>query len=92
MRCWRGEESSGERGPPQRLLNVYGPTETTTFATWYQIKAEENCEGRIPIGGRYEHSRFTSWTTISMLYPLGWRARFGSAETEWPADILSDPS
>ncbi|HEY5953489.1 MAG TPA: amino acid adenylation domain-containing protein, partial [Terrimicrobiaceae bacterium] len=38
------------RGPPQRLLNVYGPTETTTFATWYEIKAGENFEGRIPIG------------------------------------------
>lgn len=37
-------------GPPQRLLNVYGPTETTTFATWYEIKAGQNFEGRIPIG------------------------------------------
>ena len=38
------------RGPPQRLLNVYGPTETTTFATWYEIKAGQNFERRIPIG------------------------------------------
>ena len=37
-------------GPPQRLLNVYGPTETTTFATWYEIPAGQNCAGRIPIG------------------------------------------
>jgi acyl-coenzyme A synthetase/AMP-(fatty) acid ligase/acyl carrier protein len=39
-----------EGGPPQRLLHMYGPTETTTFATWYQIRAEQSCEGRIPIG------------------------------------------
>ncbi|HSK73831.1 MAG TPA: condensation domain-containing protein, partial [Pyrinomonadaceae bacterium] len=25
-----------ENGAPERLLHVYGPTETTTFATWYQ--------------------------------------------------------
>jgi non-ribosomal peptide synthetase component F len=36
--------------PPQRLLNVYGPTETATFATWYEIRAGQNWEGKIPIG------------------------------------------
>jgi amino acid adenylation domain-containing protein len=39
-----------ESGPPQRLLHVYGPTETTTFATWYQVTAEQSCARRIPIG------------------------------------------
>ncbi|WP_141554460.1 AMP-binding protein, partial [Xenorhabdus kozodoii] len=34
--------------PPKHLLNVYGPTETTTFATVYEI---DECVGRkIPIG------------------------------------------
>ena len=38
-------------GPPQRLLHVYGPTEATTFATWYEIKGTaESCPSRIPIG------------------------------------------
>jgi amino acid adenylation domain-containing protein len=39
-----------KHGPPRRLLNVYGPTETTTFATWYLV--EEGPEGltTIPIG------------------------------------------
>ena len=37
--------------PPRRLIHVYGPTETTTFATWYQIRgAAENCPWRVPIG------------------------------------------
>jgi amino acid adenylation domain-containing protein len=36
--------------PPERLIHVYGPTEATTFATWYEV-AECNDEGRsIPIG------------------------------------------
>ena len=39
-----------ENGPPQRLLHVYGPTETTTLATWCQIKADQSWAGRIPIG------------------------------------------
>ncbi|HYH44642.1 MAG TPA: amino acid adenylation domain-containing protein, partial [Thermoanaerobaculia bacterium] len=35
--------------PPRRLLNGYGPTETTTFAAWYEIR--EAPEGRpLPIG------------------------------------------
>ncbi|MDP9122859.1 MAG: condensation domain-containing protein, partial [Acidobacteriota bacterium] len=24
-------------GPPERLLHVYGPTENTTFSTWYEV-------------------------------------------------------
>ena len=27
-----------QKGPPQRLLNVYGPTETTTYATWHLVR------------------------------------------------------
>ena len=27
-----------EKGPPQRLLHVYGPTETTTYATWNLVE------------------------------------------------------
>jgi acyl-CoA synthetase (AMP-forming)/AMP-acid ligase II/acyl carrier protein len=37
-------------GAPQRLLNVYGPTETTTFATWYEVGPGQSWAGRIPIG------------------------------------------
>jgi len=37
-------------GPPQRLLNVYGPTETTTLATAYLLRANQTHAGKIPIG------------------------------------------
>jgi acyl-CoA synthetase (AMP-forming)/AMP-acid ligase II len=60
LRCvlFGGEECDGDAvrqvlqsTPPQRLFNVYGPTETTTFATWYEIKGEaESCPWRVPIG------------------------------------------
>lgn len=35
-------------GKPQRLLNVYGPTETTTFAAWHEITSTD--DRVIPIG------------------------------------------
>src|SRR5262249_3478715 len=37
-------------GAPRRLLNGYGPTESTTFATWHLVQnVQENCSN-IPIG------------------------------------------
>lgn len=35
---------------PGRLLNAYGPTETTTFATTFEIKDVESSTSSIPIG------------------------------------------
>ncbi|HKV42833.1 MAG TPA: amino acid adenylation domain-containing protein [Blastocatellia bacterium] len=35
--------------PPERLLHVYGPTESTTFATW-ELVQEVELDGRVPIG------------------------------------------
>ena len=37
-------------GPPQRLLNVYGPTESTTFATWHLVSAVDEDAATVPIG------------------------------------------
>jgi amino acid adenylation domain-containing protein len=38
------------RGAPQRLLHVYGPTEVTTFATWFEVRAVPESAHTIPIG------------------------------------------
>lgn len=37
-------------GPPGRLLHVYGPTESTTFATWHEVSAQDAQGATIPIG------------------------------------------
>jgi acyl-coenzyme A synthetase/AMP-(fatty) acid ligase/acyl carrier protein len=37
-------------GGPERLLNAYGPTETTTFAIWYHVQEVEEGATTIPIG------------------------------------------
>jgi amino acid adenylation domain-containing protein len=44
--------------PPKRLLNGYGPTETTTFATYYEC-TEDSLAGydRVPIGYALQNTR-----------------------------------
>jgi amino acid adenylation domain-containing protein/non-ribosomal peptide synthase protein (TIGR01720 family) len=37
-------------GPPRRLLHVYGPTESTTFASWHLIEDVSKGATSIPIG------------------------------------------
>jgi amino acid adenylation domain-containing protein len=37
-------------GPPRHLLHVYGPTETTTFATWHEVRDVAANAATIPIG------------------------------------------
>ncbi|NPC78897.1 non-ribosomal peptide synthase/polyketide synthase [Pyxidicoccus fallax] len=39
-----------DAGPPRRLLHVYGPTETTTFATWHRVESVDAGARSIPIG------------------------------------------
>lgn len=36
--------------PPARLLHVYGPTETTTFATWHLVREVPDRATTVPIG------------------------------------------
>jgi amino acid adenylation domain-containing protein len=37
-------------GPPCHLLHVYGPTETTTFATWHEVRDAAPNAVSVPIG------------------------------------------
>jgi amino acid adenylation domain-containing protein len=39
-----------ETGAPETLIHVYGPTETTTFATFYPVKGVRRGDRTIPIG------------------------------------------
>jgi len=39
-----------KQGPPQQLLHVYGPTENTTFTTWYRVEDVPEGALAIPIG------------------------------------------
>ena len=39
-----------KHGPPERLLHVYGPTESTTFASWYPVREVAENAKTVPIG------------------------------------------
>jgi len=43
-------------GAPRHLLHVYGPTENTTFSTWYEVKDVAEDAHTVPIGGPIAHS------------------------------------
>ena len=46
-----------ENAPPRYLLHVYGPTETTTFATWYRIEKVDEDARTVPIGRPIANTR-----------------------------------
>ena len=43
--------------PRTRIVHVYGPTETTTFATFHPLPSTERLEGTVPIGKPMEGMR-----------------------------------
>jgi amino acid adenylation domain-containing protein len=45
------------RGSPGRLLHVYGPTETTTFATWHRVEDVAEGASTVPIGRPIANTR-----------------------------------
>ncbi|MDB6053786.1 MAG: non-ribosomal peptide synthetase [Verrucomicrobiales bacterium] len=44
--------------PPHRLLHVYGPTEVTTFASWYEVKTVAEGATTLPIGRPISNTTF----------------------------------
>ena len=46
-----------EAGPPGRLLHMYGPTESTTFASWHRVEAVPAEAPTVPIGGAVSNTQ-----------------------------------
>jgi amino acid adenylation domain-containing protein len=46
-----------QSGPPQCLLNVYGPTENTTFTTWHRVERVAEATATVPIGRPVANTR-----------------------------------
>lgn len=59
-----------EAGPPERLLNVYGPTETTTFATWHLVQ-ELLDNAPVPIGKPIANTQCHVLDVRSQIVPVG---------------------
>jgi amino acid adenylation domain-containing protein/non-ribosomal peptide synthase protein (TIGR01720 family) len=56
---------------PGRLLHVYGPTESTTFATWYEVVAVGDEAATVPIGHPLENTRMWVVDRWSNPAPVG---------------------
>src|SRR5579859_401602 len=57
---------------PKRLLHVYGPTETTTFSTWYPVTSEPLAgAGTVPIGRGFADTRLYVLTPTLQPVPVG---------------------
>jgi amino acid adenylation domain-containing protein len=57
--------------PPQQLINGYGPTESTTFATTYKITAVPKGNVNIPIGRPIANTRIYLLDAHGQPVPLG---------------------
>ncbi len=57
--------------PPERLFNVYGPTECTTFTTTHNIRAVDNEAVSIPIGGPIANAQVYILDSRLQLLPIG---------------------
>ncbi|NEQ13289.1 MAG: amino acid adenylation domain-containing protein, partial [Moorea sp. SIO3E2] len=57
--------------PPQRLLHVYGPTENTTFSSWYLVKEVPEGATNIPIGRPLSNTQFYVLDQARQLVPVG---------------------
>lgn len=46
-----------KHGKPEHFLHIYGPTESTTFASWYEINAVSDTALTVPIGWPLANTR-----------------------------------
>ncbi|AFZ28126.1 amino acid adenylation enzyme/thioester reductase family protein [Cylindrospermum stagnale PCC 7417] len=60
-----------KNGPPQRMLHVYGPTESTTFATWYLVQDVAEGDTTIPIGRPISNTRCFLLDAQKQPVPIG---------------------
>ncbi len=56
------------QGAPQRLANLYGPTESTTFACWYLVEDVSEAATTVPIGWAIANTQL--YILDSDLYPV----------------------
>jgi aspartate racemase len=58
-------------GPPARILHMYGPTETTTFASWFLVEHVPDDATTIPIGRPIANTQLYLLDTHLQPVPLG---------------------
>jgi amino acid adenylation domain-containing protein len=59
-------------GPPERLLHVYGPTESTTFASWHLVDSVPEGTNTVPIGQPLGNTTLLVLDPALRPVPPGW--------------------
>jgi len=60
-----------KKGSPERLLHVYGPSENTTFSTWYLVEDVPEEATTIPIGRPISNTHCFLLDAQKQLVPIG---------------------
>ena len=61
------------QGAPQHLLHLYGPTESTTFASWYEVENVDDTDASIPIGRPIANTQIYLLDSYLKPVPIGVR-------------------
>ncbi len=64
-------EAVWQAGPPRRLVHVYGPTESTTFATWHPVTPMNVKRSTVPIGRPLSNTQGYIMDRWQNLVPVG---------------------
>ncbi|ETX00693.1 MAG: hypothetical protein ETSY1_10315, partial [Candidatus Entotheonella factor] len=60
-----------DAGPPQHLLHVYGPTESTTFASWHAVQDLSEGATNLPIGRAVSNTQLYLLDADRQPVPIG---------------------
>ncbi|MGA9381328.1 MAG: amino acid adenylation domain-containing protein, partial [Phormidium sp.] len=60
-----------DKGAPQKLLHVYGPTENTTFSSWYLVEKLAPEASTVPIGRAIANTQIYVLDQNLQLVPVG---------------------
>ena len=74
-----------EDGPPENLLHVYGPTEKTTYSTWYPVREVPQDAATVPIGRPIANSSCFILDQALGRPRSACQANCSSAATDWRA-------
>jgi amino acid adenylation domain-containing protein len=67
----RGVQAVLKHGAPKHLLHVYGPTENTTFTSWYEVQDVPEQARSIPIGRAIANTQIYLLDTQLKPVPIG---------------------
>ena len=72
---------------PKRLLNVYGPTENTTFSTWHRVMSVAEGDTTIPIGRGIGNTGVYVLDEGLEMVPIGVAGELYVSGKDWRGDI-----